>query len=189
MATVVISVLIVIAACIVCGVLVWRINRAPNAGTLGVTLAQLQAAIAPLPTLLQVQAAVAPLATTIQHQALATTLETLRADVARLSQDITLVKGSNDAVLNLVSHLVPGLPPQIASLEPASAAAGATIVLWGNNFLVGCRVWFGTTAAQPVDATDSIIRVLVPAGLTGDFNVYVQGQNGISAPRRFTITS
>ena len=164
--TIVISVLIVITACIVWAALAWRIKQGPLA---------------------------TPLATTQQvHDAqvvLTAAMDTLRSEFSRLSQDIALVKGSNDSVLNLVSHLVPGLPPQITSLEPASGAKSTAVVIWGNNFLAGCRVWFGTTEAKPTQATDSTIRVDVPSGVTGEVNVYVQGQNGISTPRRFTITS
>jgi hypothetical protein len=149
----------------------------------GGTLAELQTAIAALPTLAQMQA---PGGTLAQLQ---TALQSVSADVARLGQEIALVKGSNDSVLNLVSHLVPGLPPQIASLEPPAAAAGAAVVILGNNFQSGAQVWFGTVAATVTASTNTSIRLSVPPGLSGDVNVYVQGQSGVSAPRRFTVTA
>jgi hypothetical protein len=157
------------------------------------TTAQLQ----PLATAAQLQ----PLATTAQLQVIATTqqvrdaeaaLETkvdaLRADITRLSQDLGLIKGSNDSVLNLIGRLVPGLPPQIVSLVPSTGAVGAGVVILGNNFLNGCRVWFGTAEIQPTEVTDTAIRLTVPAGARGHVNVYVQGQNGVSTPLRFTVT-
>jgi len=156
------------------------------------TSAQLQ----PLATTVQLQ----PLATTAQLQPLATTqqvhdaetalearVDALRVDITRLSQDVALVKGSNDSVLNLIGRLVPGLPPQIVSLVPSTAAVGAGVVILGNNFLNGCRVWFGTAEVQPTQVTDTVIRLNVPTGVTGDLNVYVQGQNGVSTPLRFTV--
>jgi hypothetical protein len=133
----------------------------------------------------------ATLATTQQVNNAQATLEArmdvLRADITRLNQDVTLIKGSNDSVLNLVGRLVPGLPPQIVSLVPSTAAVGAGVVILGNNFLNGCRVWFGTVEVQPMQVTDTVIRLTVPTGVTGDLNVYVQGQNGVSTPLRFTV--
>jgi hypothetical protein len=112
----------------------------------------------------------------------------LRSDITRLMQDVTLIKGSNDSVLNLFGRLVPGLPPQIVSLVPAAGPVGAAVVILGNNFLNGCRAWFGTVEVQPTQVTDTAIRLTVPTGATGDINVYVQGQNGVSTPLRFTVT-
>jgi hypothetical protein len=136
-------------------------------------------------------AELAPLATTQQvHAAQAAVevrLDALRADIARLSQDVSLVKGSNDSVLNLIGRLVPGMPPQMVSLMPSAAAAGAGVVILGSNFLNGCRVWFDTVEVQPAHVTDTAIRLTVPTGVTGEVNVYVQGQNGVSPPLRFTI--
>ena len=247
-ATIAVSVLVVVAACVVCGVLVWRINRhqvgltqqqlqnelaalptrqrveeliaalptrqyvqdslAPLA-----TLAQVQAAITPVATQAQVQALVAPLATQQQllanvaglatqqqlqaavtplataagQQASDRSLQALHDDLARLNQDVALMKGSNDSVLSMISHLVPGAPPRIITLEPATARIGTAIVLWGANFQANSRVWFGTTPAQPSEATENMLRVTVPDGVSGDVNLHVQGLSGISAPYRFTI--
>jgi hypothetical protein len=170
------------------GVAMWKIGRKAQPA---VDTAALETSIAALPTRALIEDAVRPLSKTADAGTLASAadLGKLRDDLARLSQDVAMIKSSNDAILNLASRLVPGLPPNITSVEPASESAGAAVVIFGSNFQPGTRVWFGTADVQPDKIEENAVWVTVPKGVTGAVNLAVQGQNGLSAPRRFTVAS
>jgi hypothetical protein len=82
-------------------------------------------------------------------------------------------------------------PPVIASIEPATAVIGETVVISGTNFQPGLQVVFGAfeATAERIDATR--IDAVVPAGLApGAVSVRVVNGDGTpSAPFPITIVA
>lgn len=147
-------------------------------GQLQAPIAAVTAAVGERPTVQALANAVQPLATTDALQA-------VRSDVAQLRQEVAAAKAGNDAVLNLVSRVMAGLPPQITHIERAAGAPD--VVLFGNNFMDPSQVFFGTVAAAAAATAANTIRTRIPAGVTGAVNVYVLGPNGTSQPQPFTV--
>ena len=93
-------------------------------------------------------------------------------------------------------------PPHLASITPATAAAGASIALRGTGFSVVAGeniVWFGTEAvvavsylplASPTATEIEEIQATVPTTLTaGSYNVMVQtGDQTSNADLNLTVS-
>jgi uncharacterized repeat protein (TIGR03803 family) len=84
-----------------------------------------------------------------------------------------------------------GLPkpkPSVVGVYPTQAAAGAPVIIWGDNLLGATGVTFnGTPATTFQSASRQFVRVTVPAGATSG-KVTVTTMNGTGISRRpFTV--
>ena len=83
-----------------------------------------------------------------------------------------------------------GTPPEVASITPESVEAGQAVTLAGKHFAreaAGNTVLFGTARAQVTKTSDSVLEVVVPAGVKAQVPVVVQTKGGRSKPVRITV--
>lgn len=80
------------------------------------------------------------------------------------------------------------IEPFITTLNPVTAATGATVTITGTN-LSSATVKFGGFTATKSNNTSTSITVTVPAGLNGAVNVTAQNAGGTSNAKTFTVTS
>lgn len=72
--------------------------------------------------------------------------------------------------------------PTIGNINPKMSKAGNTVSISGRGFgNNNGTVMFGTKSAQVVSWSDSLIKVKVPVGVTGDVAVTVAKSNGIKS--------
>lgn len=82
--------------------------------------------------------------------------------------------------------------PVITTITPASAAAGATVVIQGNDLAAASAVNFGskTAAITAGSNTATSLTVTVPTGIAaGSSEVTVVNEDGTSAKFAFTVTA
>jgi hypothetical protein len=81
-------------------------------------------------------------------------------------------------------------PPELASVTPAAVEAGQPVTLAGRHFAdepSANTVLFGTAAGQVTAASDTELKVVVPAGIKAQVPVVVQTKGGRSAPVMLTV--
>ncbi len=95
------------------------------------------------------------------------------------------------AVAGLVwFFFIRGTPPEVASITPDSVEKGQTVTLAGKHFAgkaAGNTVLFGTARAQVTKASDTVLEVVVPAGVKAQVPVVVQTKGGRSKPVTLTV--
>ncbi|MBI1753702.1 MAG: IPT/TIG domain-containing protein [Acidobacteria bacterium] len=94
--------------------------------------------------------------------------------------------GDSNALPFSVDGIAP--VPQLTSVAPASAAAGASVQLTGLNLAAVDAVKFGTVSAVPQSATATTLNVVVPAGLAlGATSIVAHSSGGDSNALAFTV--
>lgn len=94
--------------------------------------------------------------------------------------------GDSNALAFTVDGIAPA--PQLSAVSPASAAAGTSIQLTGQNLAAVDAVKFGTASAVPQSATATTLNVLVPAGLAlGATSIVARSSGGDSNALAFTV--
>jgi hypothetical protein len=81
-------------------------------------------------------------------------------------------------------------PPQLVSLDPQRAEPGQTVTLTGRNFAAdpaGNTVLFGALPGTVSQATDSQLKVVVPAAAKATVAVVVETHDGRSSPLSMTV--
>jgi hypothetical protein len=95
------------------------------------------------------------------------------------------------AVAGLVwFFFIRGTPPELVSITPDSVEAGQAVTLAGKHFAgeaAGNTVLFGTARAQVRKASDTVLEVVVPAGVKAQVPVVVQTKGGRSRPVNLTV--
>jgi hypothetical protein len=83
-----------------------------------------------------------------------------------------------------------GIPPDVASITPDSVEAGQSVTLAGKHFAgeaAGNEVLFGKARAQVTKANDTVLEVVVPAGVKDQVPVVVLTRGGRSKPVTVTV--
>jgi hypothetical protein len=81
-------------------------------------------------------------------------------------------------------------PPEIASITPDTVEAGQTVTLAGQRFAAdpaGNTVLFGALKAQVSEASETELKVVVPAGAKAKVPVVVETKGGRSKPASFDV--
>jgi hypothetical protein len=95
------------------------------------------------------------------------------------------------AVAGLVwFFFIRGTPPEVASLAPNRVEAGQAVTLVGKHFAGDASantVLFGAVRAQVTKASDTLLEVVVPAGVKAQVPVVVQTKGGRSNPLMLTV--
>ena len=83
-----------------------------------------------------------------------------------------------------------GTPPEVASVTPETVETGQSVTLAGEHFAAtaaGNTVLFGKTKAQVAEASETELKVVVPAGVKAQVPVVVQTKGGRSKPVTVTV--
>jgi hypothetical protein len=83
-----------------------------------------------------------------------------------------------------------GTPPEVASVTPESVETGQSVTLAGKHFAgeaAGNTVLFGKARAQVTGASETELKVVVPAGVKAQVPVVVQTRGGRSTPVTVTV--
>ena len=99
--------------------------------------------------------------------------------------------GALAAVVALVwFFFLRGTPPEVASVTPQTVETGQSVTLAGEHFAAaaaGNTVLFGKTKAQVAEASETELKVVVPAGVKAQVPVVVLTKGGRSKPVTVTV--
>ena len=95
-------------------------------------------------------------------------------------------KGPYTEIANPFTGWNDAAPPAIASITPASRAAGQQVTITGTGFLGATSVMFGATSVQYTVVSATTIIATVPTGSAGSVNITVVTPRGTSPAVAYT---